>query len=173
MVDEPESPFVVKDGKIKLDERKTISSHNRIKNFEYAKLPAYCRDCVYRAKEAGGNGKCPKFDPDYDAICMVREDFQKFLGGLNITKGEDLKVVLDVLGKLTLENIFMYSFQAGLDGNIPDKNMKTEINTFMGIAKIINDLAGKVVVSETKEYNKEGDIEKILRELKYDKDLGL
>lgn len=168
-----ESPFEIKDGKITIDERKTVSPYNRIKNFEYAKLPAFCRDCVYRSKEAGGNGKCPKYNPEEDAICVVREDFQKFLGGLNITKGEDLKLVLDVLGKLTLENIFMYYFQAGLDGNIPDKNVKTEVNTFIGIAKIINELAGKIVVSETKEYSKEGDIEKILRELKYDKELGL
>ena len=68
-------------GEIKVDERKTKSPYNSIKNFKYANLPAKCNDCVYRSRDEGGNGKCEVYEKD--AACAIRKDIAKFLGMLD------------------------------------------------------------------------------------------
>ncbi len=52
-----------------------------------------------------------------------------------------------------------------MDGNIPDRNTKSEINTLLSIVKQINDLNDKIVVTEKTEY-RQGDIENIFRQIK-------
>lgn len=44
------------------DKRKTISPFNSAKHFKAANIPALCDQCVYKSIEAGGNGKCPKYE---------------------------------------------------------------------------------------------------------------
>ncbi len=44
------------------DKRKMISPFNAAKHLKDANIPAYCDQCVYRSVEAGGNGKCPKYE---------------------------------------------------------------------------------------------------------------
>ena len=54
-----------------------------------------------------------------------------------------------------------------MDGNIPDRNTKSEINTLLAIVKSINDLNTKIVVSEKTEVNeKTGDISSIFKQIK-------
>ena len=55
--------------------------------------------------------------------------------------------------------------QAKMDGNIPDRNTKSEVNTLLAIVKSINDLNAKIVVTEKTEY-RQGDIENIFRQIK-------
>ena len=74
-----------------------------------------------------------------------------------------------MLAKLTFENVLMALTQAKLDGNIPDRNTKSEINSFLGIMKTLNDLNSKVVLTEKAEYTKEGDISNIFRQIKAQK----
>ena len=59
--------------------------------------------------------------------------------------------------------------QSKLDGNIPDRNTKSEISTLLNIVKAINELSGKVTVTEQKEFTKEGDIANIFRQIKAQK----
>ena len=56
--------------------------------------------------------------------------------------------------------------QAKMDGNIPDRNTKSEINTLLSIVKSINDLNSKIVVTERTEFDKTGDISNIFRQIK-------
>jgi len=146
------------------NKQKTISPYNSVKNLKYAKLPALCNDCVYRAVEAGGNGKCPKYEKD--AACIVREDFQKFLGDIDTRNPEDLKALLDMLAKMSMENVMLALFQSKMDGNIPDRNTKAEVNNLLNIVKIINELNSKITITEKKEYTKTGDISSIFRQIK-------
>jgi len=150
-------------GTVKVDGRKTISPHNSAKNLKYANLPALCNDCVYRSEEAGGNGKCPKYEKD--AACAVREDFVKFLDQIDTRNPEDLKALLDMLAKQSFENVMIALFQARMDGNIPDRNAKAEINTFLNIVKTTSELSDKIVVTEKKTFSKEGDISEIYRSI--------
>ena len=62
--------------------------------------------------------------------------------------------------------------QAKMDGNIPDRNTKSEIKTLLDIVKSINDLNSKIVVTEKQEYTKEGDISNIFRQIKAQKSGG-
>jgi hypothetical protein len=151
-------------GEIKVDERKTKSPYNSIKNFKYANLPAQCNDCVYRSRDDGGNGKCSVYEKD--AACAIRKDIAKFLNQLDTRSAEDLKGLLDFLAKLNLENYLMANAQSRLDGNIPDRNTRSEINSILGIMKLITEMSSKIQVSESKTFNKSGDISNIFRELK-------
>ena len=79
---------------------------------------------------------------------------------------EDLKAMIDMLAKLSFENVLMALTQAKMDGNIPDRNTKSEINTLLSIVKSINDLNSKIVVTERTEFDKTGDISNIFRQIK-------
>ena len=144
--------------------RKTVSPFNSAKHLKTANIPALCDQCVYRSVEDGGNGKCPKYEKG--AVCVIREDFLGFIKELDTREPEDIKSMLDMLVKLSFENVLMALPQAKMDGNIPDRNTKSEINSLLSIVKSINDLNSKVTISEEKRYTKEGDIENIFRQIK-------
>ena len=63
------------EGSVSIDKRKTISPFNSAKHFKDANIPAYCDQCIYRSIDAGGNGKCPKFEKG--AVCSIRDDYIK------------------------------------------------------------------------------------------------
>ena len=149
------------------DKRTTISPFNSAKHFKAANIPALCDQCVYKSIEAGGNGKCPKYEEG--AVCAIREDFLKFINELDTRNPEDLKAMIDMLAKISFENVLMALTQAKMDGNIPDRNTKSEIKTLLEIVKSINDLNSKITVTEQKEFNKEGGISNIFRQIKSQK----
>ena len=95
----------------------------------------------YRSIADGGNGKCPKYEAG--AACAIRDDFVKFINELDTRNPEDLKEMLDMIAKLSFENVLMALTQSKLDGNIPDRNTKSEISTLLNIVKAINELSGK------------------------------
>ena len=146
------------------DKRKTVSPFNSAKHFKDANIPAYCDQCIYRSIDSGGNGKCPKYEAG--AVCAIREDFIKFIDELDTRKPDDLKGMLDLLAKLSLENVLMALTEAKMDGNIPDRNTKSEINTLLNIVKSISDLNSKIVMTEETKMNKKGDIESIFKQIK-------
>jgi hypothetical protein len=152
------------------DKRKTVSPFNSAKHFKEANIPALCNQCIYRSVEDGGNGKCPKYEAD--AVCAIREDFLKFINELDTRNPEDLKAMIDMIAKISFENVLMALTQAKMDGNIPDRNTKSEIKTLLDIVKSINDLNSKIVVTEKQEYTKEGDIANIFRQIKAQKSGG-
>ena len=145
------------------NKRKTISPFNSAKHMKTANLPALCDQCVYRSIDDGGNGKCPKYEAG--AVCAIRDDFINMINTLDTRNPEELKSMMDMLAKLSFENVLMALTQAKMDGNIPDRNTKSEVNTLLGIVKSINDLNAKIVVTEKTEY-RQGDIENIFRQIK-------
>ena len=158
---------VGKGGEVILDKRKTVSPFNSAKHLKSANIPALCDQCVYRSIDDGGNGKCPKYEKG--AVCAIRDDFVKFIAELDTREPEDVKAMLDMLVKLSFENVLMALTQAKMDGNIPDRNTKSEINSLLNIVKSINDLNSKISITEEKRYTKEGDIENIFRQIKAQK----
>ena len=147
------------------DKRKMISPFNAAKHLKDANIPAYCDQCVYRSVEAGGNGKCPKYEAG--AVCSIRDDYIKVINLLDTRKPDDIKAMLDMIAKLSFENVLMALTQAKMDGNIPDRNTKSEINTLLKVVKAINDLNTKVVVTEGQEFDeKTGDITSIFKQIK-------
>ena len=149
------------------NKRKTVSPFNSAKNLKFANIPALCDQCVYRSIDDGGNGKCPKYEAG--AVGAIRDDFVKFIAELDTREPEDVKAMLDMLVKLSFENVLMALTQAKMDGNIPDRNTKSEINSLLNIVKSINDLNSKISITEEKRYTKEGDIENIFRQIKAQK----
>ena len=150
-------------GEISEDKRKLVSPHNSIKNFKYANLPAQCNDCVYRSRDEGGNGKCSVYEKD--AACAIRKDIAKFLEQLDTRNMEDLKSLLDMLAKMNMEQFMLAYAQGKLDGNVPDRNTRAEVNSILSIAKLISEVNSKVE-NTSKTYSKSGDIENLFRELK-------
>ena len=145
------------------NKRKTVSPFNSAKHLKTANIPALCDQCIYRSIDDGGNGKCPKYEAG--AVCAIRKDFINMINTLDTRNPEDLKSMMDMLAKLSFENVLMALTQAKMDGNIPDRNTKSEVNTLLGIVKSINDLNSKIVVTEKTEY-RQGDIENIFRQIK-------
>jgi len=152
---------------VKIDKRKTISPHNSAKSLKFAKLPALCNDCIYRSVDEGGNGKCSKYEKD--AACGVRKDIQKFLKQLDTRNPEDLKALLDFLSKQSMENVMIAFAQSKMDGNIPDRNTRSEVNNLLNIVKIINEMNSKIVVTEEAEFDKAGEIKGLFRTLRASK----
>lgn len=149
------------------NKRKTVSPYNRAKHFKAANIPALCDQCVYRSIDTGGNGKCPKYEEG--AVCAIRKDFITFINELDTRNPEDLKTMIDTIAKIVFENVLMALTQAKMDGNIPDRNTKSEINTLLNVVKSLTDLNSKITVTEKAEYNKEGDIANIFRQIKAQK----
>jgi hypothetical protein len=153
---------------VSADKRKIISPYNSTKHFKDANIPAYCDQCVYRSVDTGGNGKCPKYEAG--AVCSIRDDYIKIINQLDTRNPEDVKSMLDMIAKISFENVLMALTQAKMDGNIPDRNTKSEINTLLAVVKSINDLNTKVVVTEQKTIDdKTGDISSIFRQIKAQK----
>jgi hypothetical protein len=155
---------VGKGGEVILDKRKTVSPFNSAKHLKSANIPALCDQCVYKSIDDGGNGKCPKYEKG--AVCAIREDFVKFINELDTRNPEDVKAMLDMLAKLSFENVLMALAESKFDGNIPDRNTKSEINTLLNVVKAINDLNSKIVLSERTKYDSKGDIESIFKQIK-------
>ena len=60
-----------------------------------------------------------------------------------------------------------------MDGNIPDRNTKSEINTFLNIVKTLTDLSTKIMVTQTTAIDdKTGDITSIFKQIKAQKNDG-
>ena len=74
--------------------------------------------------------------------------------------------MLDMLAKLSFENVLMALAESKFDGNIPDRNTKSEINTLLNVVKSINELNSKIVLSEKTKYDSKGDIESIFKQIK-------
>lgn len=147
------------------DKRKLISPFNAAKHLKDANIPAYCDQCVYRSVDSGGNGKCPKYEKG--AVCSIREDYINVINLMDTRKPDDIKAMLDMIAKLSFENVLMALTQAKMDGNIPDRNTKSEINTLLNVVKAINDLNTKVVVTEGQAFDeKTGDITSIFKQIK-------
>jgi hypothetical protein len=54
-----------------------------------------------------------------------------------------------------------------MDGNVPDRNTKSEINTLLSVIKSINDLNTKVIVTQQTELDeKTGDISTIFKQIR-------
>ena len=147
------------------DKRKLVSPFNAAKHLKDANIPAYCDQCVYRSVDSGGNGKCPKYEKG--AVCSIREDYISVINLMDTRKPDDIKAMLDMIAKLSFENVLMALTQAKMDGNIPDRNTKSEINTLLNVVKAINDLNTKVVVTEGQAFDeKTGDITSIFKQIK-------
>ena len=74
-----------------------------------------------------------------------------------------------MLAKLSFENVLMALYESKMDGNIPDRNTKSEVNTLLKIISTIGEISNKIEVSETTTLNKKGDIESIFRQIKANK----
>lgn len=147
------------------DKRKLVSPFNAAKHLKDANIPAYCDQCVYRSVDSGGNGKCPKYEKG--AVCSIRDDYIKIINTLDTRKPDDVKAMLDMIAKISFENVLMALTQAKMDGNVPDRNTKSEINTLLAVIKSINDLNTKVVVTQQTELDeKTGDISSIFKQIK-------
>jgi hypothetical protein len=153
--------------KVVVNGQKTVSPFNSAKHLKTANIPALCDQCVYRSIEDGGNGKCPKYEKG--ALCAIRKDFIEMINQLDTRDPEAVKTMLDMLAKLSFENVLMALTESKFDGNIPDRNTKSEINTLLKIINTIGEISNKIVVSEEKRYDKKGDIESIFRQIKAQK----
>jgi len=167
--DEEKSTLKITDGKISLDKRKIISPQNSVKHLKYAKLPALCDQCIYRSEDEGGNGRCPKYEKG--AACAIRKDIKQFLDKINTRNPEDLKILLDVMGKEMAENVFLSLVEAQMDGNIPDKGSLAQLNSFLNVVKTLGEISDKITVTEKKSFDSEtGMMEELFRQLEFKKD---
>ena len=153
--------------KVQLDGRKAFSPFNSAKHLKTANIPAECDQCVYRSIDAGGNGNCPKYEKG--ALCAIRKDFVAMINELDTRDPAHVKTMLDMLAKLSFENVLMALTESKFDGNIPDRNTKSEVNTLLKIISTIGEISNKIVVTEEQKFNKKGDIENIFRQIKAQK----
>jgi len=153
--------------KVAINGRVTVSPFNSMKHMKRANIPALCDQCVYRSIDTGGNGKCPKYEAG--AVCAIRNDFIALINEMDTRNPDHIKTMLDMLAKLSFENVLMALTESKFDGNIPDRNTKSEVNTLLKIISTIGEISSKITVSEEQRFNKQGDIESIFRQIKAQK----
>ena len=151
------------------DKRKSVSPYNSLKHFKNASLPAHCNDCIYKSIEKGGNGKCPKYEED--SVCIIREEFQTYIAQLDTRNPEDLKKLLGEFIGIMAENSIISLAQMKMDGNIPDRNTITQINSLLKTMQQMQELQGTVEVTETTELDKDGLIKSVFKQLSAKKHL--
>jgi hypothetical protein len=151
--------------KVVVDGHKTVSPFNSAKHLKTANIPALCDQCVYRSIDSGGNGKCPKYEEG--AMCAIRKDFIALINELDTRNPEHVKTMLDMLAKLSFENVLMALTESKFDGNIPDRNSISQQNAFLNIAKLLVELGSKITVTEKKSFDENGDLEELFRQLEY------
>jgi len=150
-------------GKIVVNKRKTVTPYNSAKHLQRADLPVYCKDCVYRGKDVGGNGKCPKYDSAEGATCTVRKDLNEFHEKIDTRNGEALKDVIGEEIKQSLNRLRMAEFQAAMEGGFLDKQSNAELNSLMRLVKLQSELLGTVKAIQVKqEQGEKGIITQIL-----------
>ena len=153
------------DGKINVseDKRKTVSPYNSLKHFNNASLPAYCDQCIYKAIDEGGNGKCPKYEKG--AVCGIRDEFGEYIQQLDTRNPDDLKKLLGEFISIMSENTIISLAQMKMDGNIPDRNTISQLNMLLKTMAQMQELHGTVEVKETTEVDKDGLIKSVFKEL--------
>ena len=152
------------DGKVVVDGRKTISPFNSVKHLNRANIPMLCNDCIYRSKDAGGNGLCPEYK--LDSTCSIREDIGKFIGELDTRNPEDVKTSLDVIAKLLFENSIMTITESKFNNKTNTRSMNSDLNTLLKVFSLIGEFSSKYTMTEEKTINKAGDIESIFKKIK-------
>jgi len=158
-----------KELKVSEDKRKTISPYNSLKHFKNASLPAECNNCIYKAIDEGGNGKCPKYEKD--AVCAIRDEFSSYIEQLDTRNPEDLKKLLGEFIHIMSENTVISLAQMKMDGNIPDRNTISQLNMLLKTMQQMQELSGSVEVKETTELDKDGLIKSVFKELSAKKHL--
>jgi len=140
------------DGKIEasVDGRKTVSPFNSAKHLKFAKkgISAFCNTCKYRAINAGGRGGCPVYAPD--SVCTIRKDTKKLCAELDTRNPETVEYMLDYVIKEGFENVVLAYAQAKIDGNVPDKNTRAEIDSFVKRLQLWNELRSKTTIRAVK-----------------------
>lgn len=159
------------------DRRKTISPFNSSKHLKYAKkgISAKCDTCVYRSINAGGRGGCPKYEPG--AVCAIRSDIKKLVTELDTRNPDTIRYMMDFIIKEGFEAVVLAYAQCKMDSNIPDRNTRNEIDSFVKRLQVWDQIRDdKVTVTATQaSLGSKGDIENIVKMLsisKTQKDMG-
>lgn len=152
---------------VELDKRKTVSPFNSAKHLKYAKkgISAFCNTCKYRDIEAGGRGGCPKYKED--SVCTIRNDTKKLCNELDTRNPETIEWMLDKIIKEGFESVMLSYAQAKIDGNIPDKNSRAEIDSFVKRLQLWNELRTKTTLKavKTESLGSDGEIQSIFQML--------
>lgn len=153
--------------KIEIDKRKTISPFNSAKHLKYATkgISAFCDTCKYRSIESGGRGGCPKYEAG--SVCTIRADTKKLCTELDTRNPDTIEWMLDTIIKEGFESVMLSYAQAKIDGNIPDKNTRQEIDSFVKRLQLWNELRSKTILraTETKRIGSDGEVESIFSQL--------
>ena len=146
----------------------TLPRMNNFKHGRYAKLTTpYCNDCYLRDEDAGGNGKCPEYQPD--AVCSIEKDLKKIIDQYDTRKEEDIKEILCLTAQDLFLRVQKSTIQANFDGNFVDKNFLSNQNALLNTLSMANSLNRQMQVTtmtETKTYDKGGDLREIGRMLR-------
>lgn len=153
------------------DKRKRVSKYNRFAHGQSTDLPAYCDTCVFRSKESGGGGQCPKYKEG--STCVLRKDLAEMFATYSTREPEDLKNITDQLIKLKLEDVYMAELISRMDGNLPDKSSRAELNSLVQLLKLSKDLnIVEIKATETTKTGADG-LEEIMRQVIVKRQQGL
>ncbi len=111
-------------------------------------------------------------------ICsLIRKDVKKLVSDLDTRNPEDVKYMMDFIIKEGFEAVVLAYSQCKMDGNIPDRNTRSEIDSFVKRLQVWNQIRDdKITVTATQaSIGSRDDIQNIVRTLsisKTQKDMG-
>lgn len=142
---------------VKENLRKKISKYNAFKHGLRSKEAAIeCNNCIFRSKEAGGNGKCKYYEPDsycdiwYNKLSKMVDDIDPS------RKADDLYEILNFIFGIRFKRYMLSEYMTAMAGNISDRYARNDLNALLQVAKMITELHTRKMVLTERE-TREGD----------------
>ena len=136
------------------------------KHGKFTDVPALCKYCQFGGnKEVGGTGQCPKYDPDPEAVCRVREDISRAVAEFNSSNATDLRTLVDIkLKELTVSTTFANLASMWNDGQ-PNPRDIAALNTWIRLAGLAKDLQPRLSMSKKFESGDTAELSDLVSEL--------
>ena len=129
-------------------------------------IPALCKYCQFGGnEEVGGTSQCPKYDPEPDAVCRVREDIADAVKMFNTSNAEDLRAMVDIkLKELTVSTTFMNLANMWLNDQGNSKEISA-MNLWIKMAHLAKDLQPKMSVSKKLDLGEQSELSTLVNTL--------
>lgn len=146
-------------------QRKQYIAYNRFKNGKYVDLPTHCNECLFRAKEDGGLGKCSQYEKD--SVCVLREDIKRIVKECDTRNPDDLKRISNENVMLLRERALMAMAVDAMTGIPISKETTSLMDTMLKYLRFAKELNGSLKVTEVSETAQmSGEIERLFRQVK-------
>ena len=133
-----------------------VKNYRSYKHGRFSNVPALCKFCIYGGNEdIGGTNQCPKYDPDPEAVCTVRDDISKLVKQYDTRNRGGLADFVDGMLKELSTNVVFGSVVSQWQGGPLDARANSNLNTWIRMAHLAKELHATTKVEAKEEYKEQ------------------